>query len=74
MPNDSGPWQVVSQRETSDMGPDGLYTHGFRVSFTTAGGHQGSVFIPDALYFPDNVRAMIAARAEVMDRVGNLAG
>lgn len=74
MANETGPWQVVSQRETSDIGPDGNYTHGFRVSFTTAGGHQGSVFIPDNLYFPDNVRAAVAARAAVMDAVGDLAG
>lgn len=67
-------WTVNGQQETTDLGPNGQFAHGFRVSFTTRAGHQGSVFVPDNQYAPDMVRALIAQRAQAMDAVGSLTG
>jgi hypothetical protein len=45
-----------------------------RISFRTGKGVPGSVFISDAQYTPDNVRATIAAQAAVIDQVHALQG
>lgn len=68
------PWTVTSQREDFQPGPNGQLVQGVVVSFTTAAGVQGSVFVPNAEYVPDRVRAYIAARAAAMDAVSRLTG
>lgn len=67
-------WTVTSQQETFEQGPAGTMARGVRVYFTLASGPGGSVFIPDAQYNPDNVRAAIAAKAHLLNQVQGLSG
>jgi hypothetical protein len=67
-------WTVEYQQETVDVGPDGRPTQGVKIGFETGGGLHGSVFVPRALYNPDNVRAALAQAAHQMDVVQNLKG
>ena len=67
-------WSIVSQLETVAAGPNQQITTGKKVTFQTADGNIGSVFIPDAMYKPDNVRAQIMAAAANMDAIGKMTG
>ena len=67
-------WTVTGQLETTDMGPDGRFTAGVVVTFRTAAGLTGTVFVPKDAYTATNVREAIAARAAVMAEVGELQG
>lgn len=67
-------WRVTGQVERLQATPDGKVVSGVVVSFTTAGGHSGTVFVPDTLYDPAHVAQAVQARAAVMDQVGQLAG
>lgn len=67
-------WTVTQQQETTDVGPAGGYVAGVRVTFRTAGNVVGSVFVPEADYTPDRVKAAIAAKAAAMAAVGALEG
>lgn len=70
----AGGWRVTGQTEVTRAIPGGGLTKGVEVRFTTAGGHDGSVFVTDAQYTAENVRTQIAVRAAQMDAIGNLAG
>lgn len=75
MTDDATPaWTVTGQVETTDQGPDGTYVPGVRISFRTATGANGSVFLPHAQYTVAAVRSAIAARAAVLDEVAGLTG
>jgi hypothetical protein len=67
-------FEIVSQREDYRPGPTGAFTAGVVITFRTAGGHTGSVFVPDNQYTLDVVRAAVALRAASMDAVGALRG
>lgn len=67
-------WRVTGQQTATRADPAGRFVHGVVVSFTTAAGHSGEVFAPDAVYTPDRVRAMVAAAAAQMDAIGSLQG
>jgi hypothetical protein len=67
-------WTVVSQVETVDLGPAGAFVAGVRVSFTTAAGATGSVFVPSDQYTVERVRAAINAKAETLDAIAELRG
>jgi len=67
-------WVITNQAETSDLGPDGTYVPGVKVSFKTALGVVGSVFVPSAQYSADTVRNAVSARAAVADEVAQMAG
>jgi hypothetical protein len=67
-------WTVTSQREDFRPGPNGQLTNGVTVTFTTRGGHVGSVFIPDADYVPAKVAGLVTAKAAIMEAVGALTG
>lgn len=75
MPDAKEPtWTVTGQVE--DFGPDaiGNYVSGVKVSFRTANGAQGSVFIPAAEYSVDRARQLIGAAARAMAEVQELSG
>lgn len=72
LPPPSSGWRVTAQTETSDIGPDGRITSGYRVSFTTNNGHSGSVFAPMTSYSVEKVRAQIEGAAARLDAVGSL--
>lgn len=67
-------WRVTGQTEVMQPGPGGTVVDGYKVSFTTQGGVEASVFIPRSLYTPDNVRASIAAAAHQLDLVQGMTG
>lgn len=68
----SASWSVTSQQQTTQPDAAGRFTTGVIVNFTTAKGHSGSVFVPEAQYSVDNVRAMVQAKANLLDAVGSL--
>ena len=74
MATSSTGWTVTAQHEDTQVLANGKVAHGVVVTFATAGGHTGTVFIPDADYTPDKARGLIAARAALMDTIGKLAG
>lgn len=65
-------WTVISQTETMGIGPTGSAGSGVKVTFRTADGTVGSVFVPDAQYTAENVKAAIAARVAAFDAVKGL--
>lgn len=67
-------WVVTSQQETTDLAPDGTYKAGVRVTFRTAAGTLGSVFLTHQDYTLDVARRTIAERAAVLDAVSGLTG
>lgn len=66
-------WVVTTQSETMGIGPNGLAGPGVRVGFQLADGTAASVFVPDSQYTPDNVKALIAARAATVTAIKGLA-
>lgn len=47
---------------------------GTYVYFETAGGNQGSVFVPNAHYNAATVKQMVSAKAKIIDAVGAITG
>lgn len=73
-PDTAPAWTVTQQAETTDLGPDGNYQPGIRVTFRLANGTVGSVFVPHAGYSVENVRRLIADKAESLAAVADLRG
>jgi len=70
VPNGSAPGTYVTgQQEQVGLNSRGQAENGYRVSFTTGGGVDGSVFVPISQYTPDNVKAAIVAHASQLDQV-----
>ena len=65
-------WTVTSQSESTEIQPSGQAARGYRIYFQTGTGQQGSIFVPQDRYLPDNVRALLAAAAANADAIGNL--
>ncbi len=65
-------WEVTSQQERTMPGPDGRLVSGVVVAFRTAVGNNGTVFIPDATYSPNEAARKVGERAAVMDAVSGL--
>lgn len=66
-------WWVESQRETTEVTGAGRLVTGVEVTYSTRGGHTGTVFIPDSTYAHlDQVKATIQAAADHADAVANL--
>jgi len=75
MDDSSSPaWVVTQQTEATDVGPTGAYVSGVRVTFRTASGAVGSVFVAHTDYTVDQVRKAITARAAVIEGVAGLQG
>ena len=71
----SGPrWTVTGQSEQSIINDAGRAVNGVQVSFTTPAGDTGTVFVPNAAYSVDNVRAAIAAKVATMLAITALNG
>lgn len=69
----TGPaWTVISQVETMGIGPTGTAGSGVKVTFRTMDGTTGSVFVPDAQYNADTVKAAIIAKAATLAEVKGL--
>ena len=67
-------WTVTGQAETADVGPAGTYVPGVKVTFRTAAGAVGSVFLPQDGYTVEAVRAAINEKAATMANVAALQG
>lgn len=67
-------WQITGQvRQVGDPGT-GTLVDGYKVSFRTGGGTNSWVFVPFAMYSPQNVAAAVAAHAAQLDQVSQLTG
>lgn len=67
-------WVITGQLETADIGPQGTYVPGVRVSFRCANGQAGSVFVAQSDYTAENVRQAVADKAATMAAVAGLTG
>lgn len=65
-------WQVVAQRQTTDLAPDGRFVDVVEVTFTTQSGTAGTVRVAEQDYTPDRVRELIQARVDVINAVHQL--
>lgn len=69
-----GGWEVTGQVEGVKPDNTGKFVAGVTVSFHTNTGQTGSVFIPDTQYTPENVKRLVAAKADMMTAVAGLKG
>jgi hypothetical protein len=67
-------WAVIGQEEHTDLDQFGRPTKGMLVRFQTAQGVAGSVFIPQADYRVETVRAAVAQAVSAIDAVHQLRG
>ncbi len=67
-------WTVTNQLETTKPNAAGQYVDGVSVSFQTANGLIGSIFVPHTQYNPENVKGLINAKVEAMQSIQGLKG
>lgn len=67
----AGTTHVTGQMVTTQL-VAGRFQKGVEVSFVTAKGNNGSVFLTDDVYTPAAVQAAIADRAAAMDAVSGI--
>lgn len=65
-------WEVISQRQTSTITPDGRFVNVVDVTFKLKSGATATVQIPQASYTAEFVRQQIDALASEMISVENL--
>ena len=65
-------WRVTGDRPDQVWFVGSQDVTGHTITFTTGNGHQGSVQVPDDQYTPARVRAIIQAKANVVDEVNAL--
>ncbi len=71
----SGPsltWTVTNQAPATRPDRTGRIVPGMDVYFTTGSGASSSVFVPDSMYTPDQVKNLIAVKAAAIEGVSNL--
>lgn len=75
LPQQQQGFTVTDQREGMEQGPSNNIIRGVRISFSTTAGHQGSVFVPAALYSNlDYVRQQLSDAAAQMIAVAGITG
>lgn len=67
-------WTVTGQQETVGQTAGGAFVEGVRVTFRTADGSVGSVFVPRSEYLADNVQKLIQAQAATMAEIAGMQG
>ena len=67
-------WTITAQTETTDLSDQGMYVPGVKVSFRTARGINGSVFVKADDYRPERVRELVGAKAAIADEIAGMAG
>lgn len=65
-------FRITDQQHEWIFGAQGGRTGQWVIDFQTEGGWQSQVIVPDDMYTPDNVAALIADRATTIDAVGDL--
>ena len=61
--------QVTGQQQTTEVDAQGRVVRGYRISFRTGKGAEGSVFVPESQYVPSNVLAAVKDAANQLDQV-----
>jgi hypothetical protein len=67
-------WRITYQIPTTDYGLDGRLTPGMKVGFKTPSGVEAFVFVPQARYTVDSVRAAVQAASDEIEAVHKLKG
>jgi hypothetical protein len=67
-------WTVTGQQETTGQLATGAFAEGVKVTFMTAAGVYGSVFVPRTEYSTARVAALVDERARAMAEVSALKG
>lgn len=66
-------WWVTSQSSATQLGLGGKFEQGYNVTFSTAQGHNGTVFVPNSQYQnPELAKQVIGNAAAALDTVGSL--
>jgi hypothetical protein len=67
-------WRVTGQTPAKQPTTAGTFENGINVTFITGKGVVGTIFVPETVYNPDNVRTLIAQKVAVLDAVSDLNG
>ena len=65
-------WKITGDRPDQVWFVAGVDVTGHLITFITGHGHPGSVQVPDDQYTKDRVRAIVQAKANVVDEVNAL--
>lgn len=65
-------WTITGQAERTVVSPTGQVANVVSVSFVLDNGTVGTVNVPAVGYSVDNVRALVAAKAQVLRDISNL--
>lgn len=65
-------WRVTGQFPTTRPTAGGRLVAGVTVQFVTGSGVSGSVFVPEAMYTPERVKQLIAAKVAPIEAVSSL--
>lgn len=75
MADDKGPaYTVTGQQQDFGEGPNGTYVQGVRITYRTAAGSTGALFVPQTEYTVDNVRRLLDKAAETAVGIERLGG
>lgn len=74
MANAEPTWTIVGQAEDFRQDERGNFVQGFVVTFRTASGATGTVFVPADRYTVDEVRQRVSAMAQTVQAVAGLTG
>jgi hypothetical protein len=75
MATDQAPsWEVTGQTEAYGLNSTGHYVHGVNVTFRTAQGITGTVFLSDAEYSSATAKERVSAQAAEVIAVSQLTG
>ncbi len=67
-------WRVTGQSPAKQPTTAGTFQDGINVTFITGKGVVGTIFVPETVYTPENVKALIAQKVAVLDQVSALNG
>lgn len=65
-------WQVTGSAERTKIAPDGTPVEGIQVSYQTAAGGSGTVFVAKSMATPDVIRSMIDQAAAATNAINSL--
>jgi len=65
-------WTVVGQTAKTMPNSQGVLVPGIQIAFTTGSGQPGTVWVPEADYNVDTVRALILQRVKTIDAIQGL--
>ncbi len=67
-------WKVTGQTPAKQPTNGGTFQDGINVTFITGKGVVGTIFVPETVYTPENVKALVAQKVAVLDAVSSLNG